>query len=308
MDDNSVRLDGKSAVVTGAGRGIGREAALALARAGAAVVVNDLDPQAVDDTVEAIRSAGGRAEGCVAAIGSAEAAEACVAAALSAFGELDIFCANAGILRDRVLWNTEDEDFDAVIGTHLRGTFTCARAAAKHFRSRPGGGRLILVSSIAGQRGNFGQTAYAAAKAGIAAMARTWSMELARAGVMVNAIVPNAMTAMTQTVPALKPFAEMIDRGEPLPEVVRAGMGLGLPQDVAPLFVYLASSRAEGVTGQCIGLGGDKLAVWSHPAEIASAYRPGGWSPEQIADAWDTGLKGHAQSVGIEFLTAPKGG
>ena len=133
--------------------------------------------------VQAIEAQDGRAAPYIAAIGSADAADAGVARAIEVFGRLDVMACNAGILRDRVLWNTTDEDFDAVIETHLRGTFTCARAAARHFRQAGQGGRLILVSSIAGQRGNFGQTAYSAAKAGIAGMARTWApaeMEAAR--------------------------------------------------------------------------------------------------------------------------------
>lgn len=299
--NDPIRLDGRVVLITGAGRGIGREAALAMAKAGAAVVVNDLDEASAVSVMDDIRSAGGKAVAYVAAIGSTEAAEGGVKAALDAFGRLDVMACNAGILRDRVLWNTTDEDFDAVITTHLRGTFTCARAAARQFRAAGEGGRLILVSSIAGQRGNFGQTAYAAAKAGIAAMARTWSMELGRAGVTVNAIVPNAMTAMTATVPALKPFAEMIERGEPLPAKVREEFGLGGPEDVAAAFVYLASERSSAITGQCIGLGGDRLSVWAHPVEADHRLQTGGWTPETLAEALEGPLEGARQSVGIDF-------
>ncbi|MBO0902810.1 SDR family NAD(P)-dependent oxidoreductase [Jiella sonneratiae] len=302
MSANEVRLDGRSVVITGAGRGIGRAAALAMAKAGASVVVNDVAAEAAGNVVAEITAAGGSAVAAVAAIGSAEAADLCVKTALEAFGRLDVMATNAGILRDRVLWNTTDEDFDAVVATHLRGTFTCARAAARHFRAAGHGGRLILVSSMAGQRGNFGQTAYAAAKAGIAAFARTWAMELAKADVTVNAVVPNALTTMTATVPMLKPFAEMLERGEALPEKVRKDFGLGGPEDVAALFVYLASERSAGVTGQAIGLGGDRLSVWAHPAEAAHAFQDGGWSAEKIAAAIETELAGAKQSVGIDFM------
>ena len=294
-------LGGKVAVVTGAGQGIGLQAARALAAAGAAVVVNDVEAGLAEAAVAGIEREGGRAVTAVAAIGTAEAAELCVERALSAFGRLDAMCANAGILRDRVLWNTEDADFDAVIATHLRGTFTCARAAIRHFRSRPGGGRLILVASIAGQRGNFGQTAYSAAKAGIAAFARTWSMEAAKAGVTVNAIVPNALTRMVATMPIFAEAAAAFERGEPVPDQLRVGMGMGTAADVAPLFVFLASDRSAGITGQCIGIGGDRLSVWSHPQEVEAAYRPGGWTADAIAEAWGAEIGQTPQSVGITF-------
>ncbi|NDW04238.1 SDR family NAD(P)-dependent oxidoreductase [Jiella sp. 40Bstr34] len=299
---DAVRLDGRVIVITGAGQGIGRAAALAMAKAGGDVVVNDVDGEAAAKVVAEIEALGGRAAPAVAAIGTAEAADLCVATALEAFGRLDVMACNAGILRDKVLWNTTDEDFDAVVATHLRGTFTCARAAARHFRAAGEGGRLILVSSMAGQRGNFGQTSYAAAKAGIAAFARTWSMELAKSGVTVNAIVPNAMTAMTATAPALKPYAEMMGRGESLPDKVRQDFGLGGPDDVAALFVYLASERSASVTGQAIGLGGDRLSLWAHPVEAAHAVMAGGWSAERIAEAVETDLAGAMQSVGIDFI------
>ena len=124
---------------------------------------------------------------------------------------------NAGVLRDRVLWKMSDEDFDPVIAVHLRGTFICARAAAIHMREQGEGGRIIVVGSPAGQRGNFGQTNYAAAKAGITAFARTWALELARAQITVNALIPTAWTAMTASIPAYAPLVEVVERGEPLP-------------------------------------------------------------------------------------------
>ena len=299
--DQFIDLTGKTALVTGAGRGIGRETALALGKAGANVVVNDIAAEAVEAVVSELRALGVQAVGEVAAIGSMEAATACVGKAVETFGDLHIVCTVAGILRDNVLWKTDEADFDAVVDTHLRGTFSCAKAAALHFRSRPGGGRLILVSSIAGQCGNFGQTAYAAAKAGIAAMARTWSMELARNEVTVNAIVPNAMTAMTATVPALAPYSEENRKGAPLPDKLRQGLGLGEAADVAPLFVFLASDAAASVSGQCIGIGGDKLSLWSHPTEIVSAFSRGGWRADDIAAVWEHSFAGDEQDVGITF-------
>ncbi|MBF9034324.1 SDR family oxidoreductase [Rhodobacterales bacterium HKCCE2091] len=294
-------ISGKVVVLTGAGRGIGRAAALLLARSGARVVVNDIDPEVAGAVCDEIAGEGGEAVPAIAAIGSAEAADTCVDAALSAFGRMDAIVCNAGILRDRVLWNTTDEDFDAVVATHLRGTFTCARAAARHFRGAEQAGRIILVGSIAGQRGNFGQTAYSAAKAGIAAMARTWSMELARANVAVNAVIPNALTRMVATIPQLAPFVEMHERGEPLPDTVRADLGMGGPEDVAPLIAFLASDASEGISGQCIGIGGDRLSIWSHPAEKAHLVAAGGWTLEDLAGRGADMLRAELESVGVKL-------
>ena len=297
----SIDLHGRVAIVTGAGRGLGRAYAIALAAAGAAVVVNDLDEDGARATVQAIAGAGGRAVAEIAAVGSSEAADALVALARSEFGRLDVLCTNAGVLRDRVLWKMTDEDFDLVIETHLRGTFTCARAAAIAMREQDQGGRILVVGSPAGQRGNFGQTNYAAAKAGIAAFARTWAMELARSAVTVNAIIPTAWTAMTASIPAYAPLVERVARGEGLPAAVRQQHGVGLPEDCAGLVVFLASDAAAGITGQCIGIGGDRLSLWSHPGELIFELREGGWSAEQIAERWPKAFAGAEQSYGIDF-------
>jgi NAD(P)-dependent dehydrogenase (short-subunit alcohol dehydrogenase family) len=294
-------LDGRVAVVTGSGRGLGRAYAIALAAAGAAVVVNDLDEDGARATVQTIADAGGRAVAEIAAVGETEVAEALVGLARSEFGRLDVMCTNAGVLRDRVLWKMSDEDFDLVINTHLRGTFTCARAAAVTMREQGEGGRIIVVGSPAGQRGNFGQTNYAAAKAGIAAFARTWAMELARDAITVNAIVPTAWTAMTASIPAYAPLVERVARGEGLPRAVRQEHAVGFPQDCAGLVVFLASAAAAAITGQCVGIGGDRLSLWSHPAEIAFELREGGWSAEQIAERWTQAFAPAQQSYGIEF-------
>jgi NAD(P)-dependent dehydrogenase (short-subunit alcohol dehydrogenase family) len=227
--------------------------------------------------------------------------------AVSELGRLDILVTNAGVLRDKVLWKMTDDDFDTVIDVHLRGTFTCARAAAIHLSEQGEGGRIILVASPAGQRGNFGQTNYAAAKAGIAAMARTWSMELERAGITVNAIVPIAATAMTATIPAFAPILEESERtGDPLPTWMRQAEGFGTPEDCAGLVAYLASDAASAVTGQAIGIGGDKLALWAHPHEVTTAYREGGWSAADIDAVWATSVGAHPQSVGVAPPAVPE--
>ncbi|MGW4210651.1 SDR family NAD(P)-dependent oxidoreductase [Lentzea sp. NPDC004789] len=292
-----MELSGKVAIVTGAGRGLGRAYAEALARNGAKVVVND-----VDEVAEEVAAAiGGKA--VIAPVGPTETADRLVATAVEEFGRLDVLVTNAGILRDRVLWKMSDDDFDAVINVHLRGTFTCARAAAVRMREQGTGGSLVLISSPAGQRGNFGQTNYAAAKAGIAAMARTWALELAKADIAVNAVIPVAATEMTRTIPAFAPLIEEAERnGTPLPAWVRRDEGLGTVEDVAELIVYLASEKAKGVTGQAIGIGGDRLALWSHPAEKHVLFADGGWKADEIAERWDAF---QPETYGIPAPVAP---
>jgi NAD(P)-dependent dehydrogenase (short-subunit alcohol dehydrogenase family) len=301
-----MNLEGKVAVVTGSGRGIGRAYARALAQAGCAVVINDVDGDVAETTVKELTDGGARAVAEVVPVGGTEAAERLVARAVESFGGIDIMCTNAGILRDRVLWKMTDDDFDSVIETHMRGTFTCARAAAVRMREQGRGGRIVVVSSWAGQRGNFGQTNYSGAKAGIAAFARTWAMELARAEITVNAIVPNAITRMIASIPGMAEMVEGAERGEPLPDMVRKQMGMGMPEDVAPLLVFLCSDAAKEVTGQCIGLGGDKLSLWSHPQEVSAAYRDGGWTADAIAEVWSSSVGAQPQSYGIPFLGGGK--
>jgi NAD(P)-dependent dehydrogenase (short-subunit alcohol dehydrogenase family) len=299
-----MQLNGKVAVITGAGRGLGRAYATALAAAGAAVVVNDLDVELAEQAAKAIQAAGGAAVAEGSAIGSTEAAEAIVATAVEEFGRLDIMVTNAGVLRDRSLLKMADEDFDLVVQTHLRGTFTCGRAAAKRFKEQGGNGRLILIGSPAGQRASFGQTGYTASKAGIVGLVRTWAAELERSGTTVNAVIPVALTRMVATIPGMAELVEMADRGEPLPPEVRAS-GLGTADDVAPLVVFLASDAAAGITGQAIGAGGDRISIWSHPTEVVAEVREGGWSADALAEAFPTTFAPHLQDW---KQTAPGGG
>lgn len=292
------RLEGRVAIVTGAGRSLGKAYALALAEAGAAVVVNDLDPETAEATAAEIRAAGGRAEAVVAAVGTAQTAQRLVDTALAAFGRLDVLVANAGALRDRVLWKMTDEDFDLVISSHLRGAFTCGRAAAVAMREQGEGGRIILIGSPAGQFGSFGQTNYAAAKAGLVAMARTWSLELARASITVNTVVPTALSPMTATIPAYTQVYEDHLAGRPIPAAYWRDHALGSPEDVAPLIVWLASEASAGVTGQALGLGGDRLTLYSHPDVLQTLDHDDGWSPDGIDAAWRRDLADQAQTSG----------
>ena len=295
-------LTGRVSVVTGAGRSLGRAYALALASAGAAVVVNDMDADSANATVADIVAAGGRATAVIAPVGPSETAQRLVDTAISEFGRIDAMICNAGVLRDKVLWKMSDDDFDLVVSTHLRGSFTCGRAAAIAMKEQGEGGRIVLIGSPAGQYGSFGQTNYASVKAGLVAMARTWSLELARAGITANAVVPTALTPMTATIPMYTDVYETYQAGEEIPHEFRHDHALGTPEDVAALIVWLASAASNEVTGQAIGIGGDKLALFAHPHEEAVAYCRGGWDPDGIDETWRDTFAASAQRSGPPTL------
>ncbi|WP_194409793.1 SDR family NAD(P)-dependent oxidoreductase [Microbacterium cremeum] len=298
-------LEGRVAVVTGSGRGLGLAYAQELARQGAAVVVNDVDEATAAEAVASIESAGGRAVAVVAPVGPTETAQRLVQTAVDTYGRLDILVTNAGVLRDTVLWKMSDDDFDTVINVHLRGTFTCVREAATYMRANEIPGRIICIGSPTGQRGNFGQTNYAAAKAGIVGMVRTWALELKKAGITANAVIPVAATAMTATVPYFAAAVEADEKGEPMPAFFRHDLGFGTSDDVAGLIAYLASDAAAAVTGQAIGIGGDRLQLWSHPEPVATAYREGGWTHDALQTGFDDAVGG-LQSVGEKFPPLPE--
>jgi len=285
------RLDGKAAVVTGAGRGIGRAIAELLAAEGAAVVVNDVGSEVdgrgagtsvADEVVAAIREKGGRAVASHESVADYAAAERIVGAAVREFGAIDVLVNNAGILRDRMLFNMSEEEWDAVIAVHLKGTFNCTRHAAVHMRQQRRG-RIISISSTSGVYGNSGQANYGAAKDGIAGFTRVVSRDLGRYGITVNAVCPGALTRMSQTVPqgARRMRAErgletsFEERGFPL-------RNFG-PENVAPWVVYLATDAARDVNGQTFLVMAGLVALLGYPAPVRTIQKDGRWTPEEIA-------------------------
>jgi len=289
-------LDGRVAVITGSGRGIGREFALCMAAEGAKVVINDvgvsLDGRGTEEDPAAnvcreIEALGGRAVPNYDSVTDFAGAENIVNTAVESFGKIDILVNNAGIVRDRTLVKMDESDFDAVIAVHLKGSFNCARHAAPLMKDQ-GYGRIINITSSAGLRGNFGQTNYGAAKAGLMGMTFIWAMELGRYGVTVNAVAPAGATRMT---------AALFERSgtEPPPEQN--------PALNAPLVAFLASERASHVNGQILGRSDYAFTLFQHPKQVAFMWRDGGWTAEQVADNFDTILGQHLQQVGMVMPT-----
>ncbi len=279
-------LEGKVAVVTGAGRGIGRGVALLLAAEGAAVVVNDLgceidgsggERQAADAVVEEIRASGGRAVASYDSVADFEAAERLVGQAREAFGRLDILVNVAGILRDRMIFNMSEEEWDAVVAVHLKGTWSCTRHAARIMREQKGG-RIICFSSTSGLYGNPGQANYGAAKDGIAGLTRVVSRELGKYGITVNAIAPVASTRMTRSVPSAA-RQKRLERGIAVP----TRQLFGAPEDVAPMVAYLATDAARDVNGQIFLVNGGMIARLNDPAPVRTIQKRESWTPAEVA-------------------------
>ncbi|MBY6156091.1 SDR family NAD(P)-dependent oxidoreductase [Pseudooceanicola nitratireducens] len=275
-------LKDKVMLVTGAGGGIGRDIALAAARAGAAVVVNDLGASlkgdrenagAADKVVAEIEAEGGRAIANGGSVSDPDAARQMVKDAVEAFGRLDAVVNNAGILRDGFFHKMTYEDFDAVVKVHLYGAFNTSRAAADQFREQ-NGGALIHMTSTSGLIGNLAQANYSAAKLGIAALSKSIALDLARWNVTSNCIAPFAWSRMTSSIKVDSPEQEA--RVKKLQEMK--------PAKIAPLAVYLASDRARDVTGQVFASRNNELFVMSQPRPVKSVHRAEGWTPETVAD------------------------
>jgi NAD(P)-dependent dehydrogenase (short-subunit alcohol dehydrogenase family) len=293
-------LEGKIALVTGAGHGIGRAHALELAKHGATVVVNDLGSSVsgegagrdADQVVDIIASRGGKAIADYGDVGDEAQVEAMVARAFDEFGHLDIVVNNAGIVRDRAIWNMSAQDFDLVMRVHVRGSWLASRAVAKRWRAiakSDGGsvyGRIINTTSGAGLLGNFGQTNYSAAKAAIVGLTQTLSLELASIGVTVNAISPVASTRLSSQEKVLEADERTEDEFDPTD-----------PSLASPVVAWLASEQAGHVSGQVLRVTGEYLAVMHGWAAGAKSFNEG--------KRWDAGKLGMLAATELFQTRAP---
>ncbi len=286
-------LGGKRVVVTGASRGIGRAAAVAYAANGADVVVNGRDAETLATTRDLVLAHGVRCEVVVGSVADYAVCEELIGRCVDAYGGIDHLLNNAGITRDRTLMKMSEEEFDDVIAVNLRGTWACGKLAATAMRQGGGGGTIVNVVSNTAFQGGVGQTNYGASKAAVAGMTRTWTRELARYDIRVNAIWPIALTDMTAGL-AERLIAEGRENGGP--DATAADFGLGDPEQVAKIAVFLADDRSREINGQIITFNGMKLALWSHPREVAVLNRPS-WELDEIAEAFDGPLAGELQEL-----------
>jgi NAD(P)-dependent dehydrogenase (short-subunit alcohol dehydrogenase family) len=275
-------LDGKVAIVTGAGGGIGREIATAMAEAGAHVLINDIGVSLTGEggsgtpaqqTRQIIEQRGGKAAISTDSVSDWASAQRIVQAAIDAFGRVDIVVNNAGILRDVIFHKMTPEDWLSVINVHLNGSFFVSRAAAEHFRKQESGA-FVHMTSTSGLVGNFGQANYSAAKLGITALSKSIALDMARYNVRSNCIAPFAWSRMTNSIPAETPDQKA--RVAKLQQMT--------PDKNAPLAVYLASDAAKGVTGQVFATRMNEIILMSQSRPVRSVHRGEGWTPATIAE------------------------
>jgi len=284
-------LQNKVAVVTGAGRGIGREIAILMARHGAKVVVNDVgaavdgegtDQSPADEVVTAIRTAGGEAVANSNSVADPAGGETIVQTAIDAFGQIDCVVNNAGILRDRIFHKMSVPDWEAVIGVHLMGSFFVSKAAARYFREQASGS-FVHFTSTSGLIGNVGQSNYAAAKLGIMGLSKSIALDMRRYNVRSNCISPFAWSRMIGSIPTDTPEAQA--RVAKLKQMT--------PDKIAAMAVFLASDAASEVSGQIFGVRNNEIFLFSQPRPLRSVQRSEGWTPETIAEHAIPALKAH---------------